>query len=153
MLEVKNLSIEFLDRSAPERVLNHFNLRMEPGEIVGLVGESGSGKTMTAQAIAGLLPGHAVIKSGEIRLNGQDLLRCSSRELRTLQGNEIAMIFQEPMTSLNPVMKIGRQVEAVSYTHLRWQIRSVLLEKRIKRLNSMSMKMHWLVTIPKLIYM
>lgn len=111
MLEVKNLSIEFLDRSSPERVLNHFNLRMEQAQIVGLVGESGSGKTMTAQAIAGLLPGHAVIKSGEIRLNGQDLLHCTSRELRTLQGKEISMIFQEPMTSLNPVMKIGRQVE------------------------------------------
>ena len=103
MLEVKDLSIEFLDRSSPERVLNHLNLHMEPGEIVGLVGESGSGKTMTAQAVAGLLPGHAVIKSGEIRLNGQDLLHCTKNELRNLQGNEIAMIFQEPMTSLNPV--------------------------------------------------
>lgn len=111
MLEVKDLSIEFLDRSSPERVLNHLNLHMEPGEIVGLVGESGSGKTMTAQAVAGLLPGHAVIKSGEIRLNGQDLLHCTKNELRSLQGNEISMIFQEPMTSLNPVMKIGRQVE------------------------------------------
>ncbi len=111
MLKVQDLNIEFQDHLIPETVVYDFDLEMDRGEIVGLVGESGSGKTMSALAIAGLLSRHDMQKRGEIWFEGKELLTCSRNELRTLQGNEISMIFQEPMTSLNPVKKIGWQVE------------------------------------------
>jgi len=111
MLEVKNLNIEFHDDSVFETLVYDFNLKMEAGEIIGLVGESGSGKTITALSIAGLLRRHDMKKSGEILFQGTELLTCKRSELRGYQGKEISMIFQEPMTSLNPVKKIGWQVE------------------------------------------
>lgn len=111
LLEVKHLNIEFFDHLAPEMVVRDFNLTLEKGDIVGIVGESGSGKTMSALAIAGLLNRHDMEKSGEIIFQGTNLLTCDRKELRSYQGDDIAMIFQEPMTSLNPVKKIGWQVE------------------------------------------
>ena len=111
MLEVKNLNIEFHDESVLEPLVCDFNLKMEAGEIIGLVGESGSGKTITALSIAGLLRRHDMKKSGEILFQGTELLTCKRAQLRRYQGKEISMIFQEPMTSLNPVKKIGWQVE------------------------------------------
>lgn len=117
MLDVIDLNIEFHDHLVPETVVFDFNLHMERGEIVGLVGESGSGKSMTALAIAGLLSRHDMEKRGQILFEGKDLLRCQRSELRALQGNEISMIFQEPMTSLNPVYRIGWQVEEALRIH------------------------------------
>lgn len=111
LLEVRELNIEIHDRLVPETVVHDFNLNLERGEIVGIVGESGSGKTMSALAIAGLLHRKDMKKSGAILFDGKDLLNCSRQELRQYQGNRIGMIFQEPMTSLNPVRKIGWQVE------------------------------------------
>ena len=111
LLEIKNLNIEFHDHDAPESVVNDVNLHLEKGEIVGIVGESGSGKSMTAMAIAGLLRRHDMKKTGEILFEGKELLNASRAELRKYQGNDISIIFQEPMTSLNPVKKIGWQVE------------------------------------------
>ncbi len=111
MLNISDLNIEFQDHLVPETVVYHFNMQLKPGEIVGIVGESGSGKTMTALAIAGLLRRHDMKKTGRIEFEGTDLLTCQRSVLRQLQGNDIAMIFQEPMTSLNPVKKIGWQVE------------------------------------------
>ena len=111
MLKIENLEIEFHDHIIPETVVHHFNMEMEQGEIVGIVGESGSGKTMTALAIAGLLNRHDMKKSGKVIFEGQELLGCKRENLRKLQGNDISMIFQEPMTSLNPVKRIGWQVE------------------------------------------
>lgn len=111
MLLIKNLNIEFHDHLTPETVVYDFNMEMNQGEIVGIVGESGSGKTMTALAIAGLLNRHDMKKSGQVFFEGQDLLNCNRFELRKIQGNDISMIFQEPMTSLNPVKKVGWQVE------------------------------------------
>lgn len=111
MLKIEGLNIEFHDHNLPETVVYDMNMTMEPGEIIGIVGESGSGKTMTALAIAGLLSRHDITKTGKIEFEGQELLTCSRNILRNLQGNDIAMIFQEPMTSLNPVRKIGWQVE------------------------------------------
>ena len=84
---------------------------MKAGEIVGLVGESGSGKSMSALAIAGLLSRRDMHKRGQILFDGLDLLTCERSKLRKIQGNEISMIFQEPMTSLNPVKRIGWQIE------------------------------------------
>lgn len=111
MLDVIDLNIEFHDHLVPETVVFDFDLHMDRGEIVGLVGESGSGKSMSALAIAGLLARHDMQKKGRILFEGKDLLACERSELRALQGNEISMVFQEPMTSLNPVYRIGRQVE------------------------------------------
>lgn len=111
LLEIKHLNIEFHDHDAPESVVNDVNLHLKKGEIVGIVGESGSGKSMTAMAIAGLLRRHDMKKTGEILFEGKELLNASRSELRKYQGNDIGIIFQEPMTSLNPVKKIGWQVE------------------------------------------
>lgn len=111
LLHVEDLNIEFHDHLIPETVVFDFDLDMQPGEIVGLVGESGSGKSMSALAIAGLLSRHDMKKRGTIRFEGKDILDCPRSELRELQGDEICMIFQEPLTSLNPVKKIGWQVE------------------------------------------
>ena len=111
MLYVRDLNIEFHDHLIPETVVFDFDMHMDAGDIVGIVGESGSGKTMTALAIAGLLSRHDMQKKGQIIFEGTDLLHCERAKLRSLQGNDISMIFQEPMTSLNPVKKIGWQVE------------------------------------------
>lgn len=111
LLEVKNLSIEFYDRELPERVVKDFDLILQSGDRVGIVGESGSGKSMSALAIAGLLNRHDMEKRGEILFDGKNLLTLKRRELRQYQGKDIAIIFQEPMISLNPVKKIGWQVE------------------------------------------
>ena len=117
MLEVRDLNIEFNDHSIPETVVYDFDLVMEEGDIVGIVGESGSGKTMSALAICGLLSRHDMKKRGQILFQGKELLTCSRQEMRELQGDDIAIIFQEPMTSLNPVMKIGWQVEEALKLH------------------------------------
>lgn len=111
ILQVKDLNIEFHDHLIPETVVYDFDLELKEGEIVGLVGESGSGKSMSALAIAGLLSRKDMQKRGEILFQGKELLTCPRSELREIQGDDIAMIFQEPMTSLNPVKKIGWQVE------------------------------------------
>lgn len=111
LLEVKDLNIEFHDHLIPETVVYDFDLELEAGEIVGLVGESGSGKSMSALAIAGLLSRRDMHKRGQILFDGLDLLTCERSKLRKIQGNEISMIFQEPMTSLNPVKRIGWQIE------------------------------------------
>ncbi len=111
LLEVKDLNIEFHDHLIPETVVYDFDLELKAGEIVGLVGESGSGKSMSALAIAGLLSRRDMHKRGQIQFDGLDLLTCERSKLRKIQGNEISMIFQEPMTSLNPVKRIGWQIE------------------------------------------
>ena len=111
LLEIKDLCIEFHDHDVPERVVNHVRFSLAEGEILGIVGESGSGKSMTAMAIAGLLKRHDMEKKGESFFDGKELLHASRAELRKYQGNDISIIFQEPMTSLNPVKRIGWQVE------------------------------------------
>ena len=110
LLEVKNLTIEFPVADGMRTVVDHVNFSLNPGEIVGIVGESGSGKTITVQTIMGLKKPDAQIKEGEIIFNGTDLLKISDEELAKIQGNDMSMVFQEPMTSLNPVKKIGWQV-------------------------------------------
>lgn len=110
LLEVKKLNIQFHDQLHPQTVVSDVDLTLEEGEILGIVGESGSGKSMTAHAIAGLLSRHDMKKTGEILFAGKNLLICPRSELRAIQGKDISVIFQEPMTSLNPVKKIGWQV-------------------------------------------
>ncbi len=114
MLDIKNLRIEFTGKNGAEAV-HGIDLHMAEGESLGLVGESGSGKTVTALSVAGLLSGAEI--SGEINFCGRDLLKLSPAELRRVQGREIGMIFQEPMTSLNPLMRVGPQIEEVLRIH------------------------------------
>lgn len=117
MLRVNHLSIHFEDREVSQEVVKDISFSIEDGEILGIVGESGSGKTMTALTIAGLLKQNAILDQGEILLDDIDLLQLSEKEMREIQGNEISMIFQEPMTALNPTMKIGHQVEEALLLH------------------------------------
>ena len=110
MLDIINLSIKFNDAAGGEAVRG-IDLHMDAGEILGLVGESGSGKTMTALAIAGLVERGKTEMSGRILFEGRDLLQMQRRELRLIQGREIGFVFQEPMTSLDPLMRVGLQIE------------------------------------------
>ncbi len=111
LLEVKDLNIEFYDTEPPQKVVKGVSFSMEKGEILGIVGESGSGKTQTALSILRLLKSNSGISSGQILFKGQDLALSTEQELEQVRGGEIAMIFQEPMTSLNPVLTVGSQIE------------------------------------------
>ena len=108
-LAVENLSVEYRSRDSRVRAVDGVSFTIEPGEIVALVGESGSGKTSVALALTRLLPSSAMV-SGEVLIQGTDLLKASERALCAMRGGTIAYVFQEPSTSLNPVLSIGRQL-------------------------------------------
>ena len=110
VLGIAGLTIEFATRRGAARVVDDVTLDVWPQEIVGLIGESGSGKTMTALAVLGLLPRTARITTGDIRLSGASLLGLPEAQLRTIRGRQIAMIPQNPMSALNPVLRVGAQV-------------------------------------------
>ena len=110
MLQISNLSIEFESDSTSILAVDNVNLKMKKGTAIGLVGESGSGKSVTALAIMQLLPPQANIIAGKIKFNESELLDLQKGAIQKLRGNNISMIFQEPMTALNPVMKCGKQV-------------------------------------------
>ena len=116
MLEIKNLRLTFLDKEGFE-VVHDVNLTVNDGEVVGIVGESGSGKTTVALAIAGLLRRHRIRAEGNIFLDATDLLQCSENTYRGVRGRDIAMVFQEPLSSLDPLMKVGHQVEEALLLH------------------------------------
>ena len=119
LLNIDHLSVVFHDREAAFEAVKDVSLQIGKGEIVGIVGESGSGKSMTAHAVMGLIKRSDVTVSGRAEFDGVDLLSMSREQLRTYQGEELSIIFQEPMTSLNPTMKIGRQVEESLRIHTR----------------------------------
>ncbi|MBQ7944100.1 MAG: ABC transporter ATP-binding protein [Lachnospiraceae bacterium] len=139
LLEIKNLSIEFHDHALPESVVEDVCLQVNTGEIVGIVGESGSGKSMTAMAIAGLLRRHDMKKSGEIIFQGEELLHAKRSELRKYQGNDISIVFQEPMTSLNPVKRIGWQVEESLRIHRPEMSKEERYQRAIESLRSVEL--------------
>ena len=114
MLEIDNLTVEF----GTKKVLDGVSLTAEKGKALGIVGESGSGKTMTALAVMGLLsPDARVAEGSSIQLDGKELIGLPEKKLAAIRGNDIAMIFQEPMTSLNPTMRIGKQLEEALRLH------------------------------------
>ncbi len=118
VLEVKNLVVEFRTDRGTVKAVNGVNFDVFKGKTLGVVGESGSGKSVTALAIMGLIPNPpGKIAGGEINFNGKSLVNMSAAEMRKVRGNKIAMIFQEPMTSLNPVFTIGDQIEEVVELH------------------------------------
>jgi oligopeptide/dipeptide ABC transporter ATP-binding protein len=118
VLEIEDLCVTFRTESGTVSAVDHVRLSLGQGEIVGVVGESGCGKSVTAMSLAGLLPGSAEV-TGSVRLRGRDLVGAPEPVLRKVRGQEIAYIFQEPMTSLNPVLTVGRQIAEVLQVHER----------------------------------
>ncbi len=116
ILEVKDLNVDFQNIGGSVRVVNGISFHLDRGETIGLVGESGCGKSMTSLAVMGLVPSPGKV-SGQVLLDGEDLTKLRPRQLREVRGNRISMIFQEPMTSLNPVFTIGDQLMEVFRLH------------------------------------
>ena len=115
MLEIRDLHVTFT--TTGKEAVKGIDLTIQPGERMGLVGESGSGKTVTAMTLSGLIERSIVNLSGQVLLDGRDILHCSRAELRQVHGREIGMVFQEPMTSLNPLMRVGEQIEETLRIH------------------------------------
>jgi oligopeptide transport system ATP-binding protein len=116
LLSVNDLSVEFQIERGWIRAVDGVSFQVEPGETLAIVGESGSGKSVTALAMMGLVAGNA-FRTGEIYFNGMNLTRLNEKALRALRGKEIGMVFQDPMTSLNPVLTIGRQIREIFELH------------------------------------
>src|ERR1700749_1302427 len=111
LLEIKNLNVAFNTERGQIRPVRDVSMSIFPGQTLAVVGESGCGKSVTALSVLRLIPQPpGQIVSGHIRFQGRDLLKLDDAEVRAIRGNEISMIFQEPMTSLNPVLTIGRQI-------------------------------------------
>ena len=121
LLEIDNLSVRFLTRDGIVRdAVEGLSLHVHEGETLSIVGESGCGKSVTAMSVLRLLPmPPAKFESGAIRFEGEDLLQASEERMRDVRGNRISMVFQEPMTSLNPVMSVGRQIAESLELHSR----------------------------------
>lgn len=117
VLNVSGLNTVFKTSDGIANAVNNVSFQMRPNEILGIVGESGSGKSVTALSIMRLIDSPGSIESGKILFDGQDLLECSEKQMLSIRGNRISMIFQEPMTSLNPLMKIGDQIGEMFLTH------------------------------------
>ena len=118
LLDIVHLQTHFYVRGQVAKAVDNVNLTIEPGQTLGLVGESGCGKSVTAHSIIQLIPDPpGKIVGGQIFFNGQDLLKYSEKQMRKIRGNQISMIFQEPMTSLNPVFSVGDQVGEVIRLH------------------------------------
>ncbi|MBS7707131.1 ABC transporter ATP-binding protein [Chelatococcus asaccharovorans] len=119
MLEIRNLSIAFKTAAGLKPAVRDVSFTIRPGEILGLVGESGSGKTLTSLGVMGLLPPNAVVTRGEVLVDGVDLIKCTPAELRRLRGGHVAMIFQDPMASLDPIFTCGDQIVEAILLHER----------------------------------
>jgi len=117
LLTVRDLTVHFDTDEGVVQAVDGANLRVGPGEVVGLVGESGSGKSVTALAILRLLRPPARVLGGRIELDGRNLLACSEEEMRAVRGAQISMVFQSPRTALNPVRPVGRQIERLLVQH------------------------------------
>jgi oligopeptide/dipeptide ABC transporter ATP-binding protein len=125
ILEIRNLKVNFHTYRGEVKALNGVDLKLYSREVLALVGESGCGKSVTAQTLIGLLPENAYILEGEIIFNGEDILKKSKEEMRKMRAEELATVFQDPMTYLNPVLTIGTQLEEV------FTIQKNLLEEAI----------------------
>ncbi len=117
LLEIKHLHTNFKTKKGIVRAVNDVSYSLEAGKTLGIVGESGSGKSVSAMSIIRLLDGNGYIESGEIYFDGKDIRKCTDKEMYHIRGNEISVIFQEPMTSLNPVFTIEKQIGEVFMNH------------------------------------
>jgi len=118
LLEIKDLTTHFFTRAGVIKAVDNLSLRLQKDRVLGLVGESGCGKTVTALSILNIVPYPGKIVSGSIFFEGRDLLTLEPKEMRSIRGAKISMIFQEPMTALNPVFTVGNQIAEVLITHL-----------------------------------
>ncbi|MDF2873115.1 MAG: Oligopeptide transport ATP-binding protein OppD [Anaerocolumna sp.] len=116
-LDVKNLTVSFSTQAGKVHAVRDVSFSLYKGETLAIVGESGSGKTVTCRTLMRLLSKNASINGGEILFEGRDILKVNERNMRQIRGNDIAMVFQDPMTSLDPTMRIGRQIEEVITLH------------------------------------
>ena len=117
ILSIENLRIHFETFAGEVQAIRGVNLKLQKGETLALVGESGSGKSVTAKSVMKLLSNNAVVKEGSITLKGENILEKSESDMQSIRGKEIAMVFQDPMTSLDPTMKIGKQITEVIIKH------------------------------------
>src|SRR5579883_2307400 len=117
LLEIKNLSVRFGSAANAFPAVEGLDLTVDQGELVGIVGESGSGKSVTMMAMMGLLDSNARITADKLTFDGKDLLTLSAREKRKIIGKDLSMIFQDPMTALNPSYTVGFQIEEVLKLH------------------------------------
>ncbi|MGN0293249.1 MAG: ABC transporter ATP-binding protein [Lachnospiraceae bacterium] len=133
VLEVKNLSIQYQTDLETVYAVNDISFSLEEGETLGLVGETGAGKTTTALGIMGLLPERTgKVPAGEILLEGQNLLSLKEQEMQKIRGSRISMIFQDPMTALNPVLQVGEQIGEALYLHNTDNLSSQEIEKKVE---------------------
>ena len=117
ILEVKNLKTSFFTKKGEVQAVRGVSFDIRKNEIVGLVGESGSGKSITSKSIMRLIAHPGKITDGEVVFNNKDLLKLSDKEMRNIRGNEISMVFQDPMTALNPLVKVGKQMSEIIMRH------------------------------------
>ena len=110
LLEIKDLKVEFPSKAGNIHAVNGVNLYVDEGEILGVVGESGCGKSVTLSNVLGLVEAPPAVISGEICFNGENILYKKDKEFRKIRGKEIAMIFQDPITCMNPTMRVGKQL-------------------------------------------
>ena len=116
VLEIRNLDVTFKTEDGPVYAVRGFDLDLDAGEVLGIVGESGSGKSVTMLAVLGLLPKTAQI-TGSVKFRGEELIGRKSKELKDIRGKKIAMIFQDPLTALNPVLRVGKQITEALRAH------------------------------------
>ena len=136
MLEIENLKTNFNTYDGVVKALDGVNLKIEDGEIFGLVGETGSGKSVTCYSALKLLPKAGEIVDGTIRLNGEDITNASDERLREIRGGEIGIIFQDPLSALNPVMTVNEQIGEILVLHQNAELQKLALEKEIPTLKS-----------------
>ena len=110
ILEVKNLKVSFRTNNGTVKAVRDISFNLEKGETLAIVGESGSGKSVTSKAIIGILAGNSIVENGEILYDGRDLLKITEEEMCKIRGDKISMIFQDPLSSLDPIVKIGKQI-------------------------------------------
>lgn len=117
LLNINNLKVSFFTPAGEVKAINDISIRMEEGDVLGIVGESGSGKSVTAYSIMGLIPYPGKIVNGTIEFNGHNIHEMAEKELQNIRGNEVSIIFQDPMTSLNPVYTVGNQIQEALFLH------------------------------------
>jgi oligopeptide/dipeptide ABC transporter ATP-binding protein len=132
LLSVEDMHVEFWTRRGTVYAVNGISFEIAPGETLGVVGESGCGKSVTSLALLGILPRAGAVTGGSATFEGRDLLKLSDNELRRIRGRDIAMIFQDPMTSLNPVLTIGRQIREALDAH--FDLRKKEADRRVAEL-------------------
>ena len=137
ILSVRDLTVEFQTPDGPKRAVDNISFDVHEHEVFGVVGESGSGKSVTMLAVMGLLPqGQARIAGGEVKFRGKSLLDLDTEGLRAIRGKHLSMIFQDPMTSLNPVIKIGSQIAEAIGLHQKGLSRSAIRDRAVELLGS-----------------